>query len=228
MNKLSCLGIIMDGNRRFARERGLPLVEGHRRGLAKVKEVLDWVWQADIKTVFLYAFSTENWHRSKIEVSALLVLFRKFLKTEVKTLRQRDIRLVCLGELGRFSRGLKKLIDEAMAATKDCRTATLAVALSYGGRAEIVTAAKIFAEKYRTSLKTAGEKEFNRCLWTAGLPDPDLIIRTGGEQRLSNFLPWQSVYSELYFTKTYWPALKRQEFEAIIADYRSRQRRLGR
>ncbi|MBI2100492.1 MAG: di-trans,poly-cis-decaprenylcistransferase [Candidatus Vogelbacteria bacterium] len=228
MNKLSCIGIIMDGNRRFAHERGLPVLEGHRRGLAKVKELLAWVKQGDIKTVFLYAFSIENWQRSKIEVSTLMVLFRKFLKTEVKTLLQHDTRLVCIGELGRFSRGLKKLIDEATIATKKCRTATLVVALSYGGRAEIAAGAKIFAEKYRTKFKTAGEKEFSQCLWTAGLPDPDLIIRTGGEQRLSNFLPWQSVYSELYFTKTYWPALTQSEFEAIIADYRARQRRFGR
>ena len=218
----------MDGNRRFARERGLPAMAGHRLGFDKVKEVLDWARQAGIKTVFLYAFSTENWQRSKIEVSALMTLFRKFLKTEVKNLFQRDTRLVCLGELERFSRGLKKLIEQATVATKDCRTATLAVALSYGGRAEIVQAAKIFVSKYGRRLAAAGEKEFNRCLWSAGLPDPDLIIRTGGERRVSNFLPWQSVYSELYFTKTYWPALTRQEFETIIAGYRERERRFGR
>lgn len=228
MNQLSCIGIIMDGNRRFAREQGLPLFEGHRRGLAKVKEVLDWVRQTGIKTVFLYAFSTENWQRSKTEVSVLMALFRNFLKTEVKTLLQHDTRLVCIGELGRFSRGLKKLIEQATVATKECRSATLAVALSYGGRSEIIQAAKVFVSKYGRRLAAAGEKEFSQCLWTAGLPDPDLIIRTGGEQRLSNFLPWQAVYSELYFTKTYWPALTRQEFETIIADYLRRERRFGR
>ncbi len=227
MNQLRCLGIIMDGNRRFAREQGLPAMAGHRRGFDKVKEVLDWARQAGIKTVFLYAFSTENWQRAKAEVRYLLSLFKKMLADELEELKQKGVRLKFLGDRSRFPPPLQKVMMEAERQTAVNHKTTLVLALSYGGRPEIVQAAKVFARKYGRQ-RDADEKEFSQCLWTAGLPDPDLIIRTGGEQRLSNFLPWQSVYSELYFTKTYWPALTRQEFETIIADYRERQRRFGR
>lgn len=228
MNHLRSLGIIMDGNRRFAREHHLSSTEGHRRGAAKVKEFLAWAKEVGIKTVFLYAFSTENWKRSKLEVAALMLVLEKFLKTEVPELIKNQTRLIFIGDLTRLSPRLKKLVDEAVVATKSGRRSTLVIALSYGGRAEIVAAAKVFAARYGGKLKTAGEKEFNQCLWTAGLPDPNLIIRTGGEQRLSNFLPWQSVYSELCFTSTFWPALTRAEFNSILENYRERQRNFGR
>lgn len=228
MNQLKSLGIIMDGNRRWARGEGLSISEGHRRGFAKVKEVLEWANQAGVKTVFLYAFSTENWHRGKIEIAALMSLFRKFLRTEVTTLFKRGTRLVFIGQLSRFPANLRQKIQAAMETTKNCPNGTLALALSYGGRAEILAAIKRAAADAVSSLRDLTEEKFSRYLWTADLPDPDLIIRTGGEQRLSNFLPWQSVYSELYFTKTYWPAFSRAEFEMIIADYRGRQRSFGR
>jgi len=227
MNQLRSLGLIMDGNRRFAREHNLPLTEGHRLGFAKVKEVLGWAKKAGLKTVFLYAFSTENWCRSKIEVAALMLLLKKFLTDEVSKLIKNKTRLIFIGDLTRLPSRLKKLVDESMVATKEGKSLTLVIALSYGGRAEIVAAAKTFAARFQNNLQ-AGEKEFNQCLWTAGLPDPDLIIRTGGGERLSNFLPWQSVYSELHFTPTYWPALTRAEFEAIVANYHNRQRNFGR
>lgn len=223
MNKLETLGIILDGNRRFARERGLSTTEGHRRGAKKVKEILDWAKELGIKTVFLYAFSTENWQRSRIEVVALMLLLKKFLKTEVPELIENQTRLIFIGDLMRLPPRLKKLVDEAMVATKNGKKFTLVIALSYGGRAEIVAAAKTFAARGGTN-----EKEFSECLWTAGLPDPDLVVRTGGEKRLSNFLPWQTVYSELYFTPTYWPALTRAEFVLIVKDYEARQRNFGR
>ena len=223
MAKLKTLGIILDGNRRFAREHNLPLVEGHRRGAAKVKEVLGWAKELGIKTVFIYAFSTENWHRSKVEIAALMLVLEEFLKPKVPELIENQTRLLSIGDLTRLPPRLKKIIDEAMITTKNGKKFTLVVALSYGGRAEIVAAAKTFAARGGTS-----EKEFNECLWTAGLPDPDLIIRTGGEKRLSNFLPWQAVYSDLYFTPTYWPALTRVDFELIVKDYAARQRRFGR
>ncbi|MEK7208830.1 MAG: polyprenyl diphosphate synthase [Patescibacteria group bacterium] len=227
MNQLQTLGIIMDGNRRFAREHGWPAVKGHRLGLNKMKEVLGWARAAGIKTVFLYAFSTENWRRSRTEVTALMILFKKFLQTEVAELIKEKTRLVFIGESEHLSPRLKKLMDAATAATRAGKNFTLVIAFSYGGRPEIIAATKLFAARYQTKLDSVGEKEFSQCLWTAGLPDPNLIIRTGGERRLSNFLPWQSVYSELYFTPTYWPAFTRAEFDSIIADYHQRHRRYG-
>lgn len=218
----------MDGNRRWARENGLPTMEGHRRGADKLKEVLDWAKTAGIKTVIAYTFSLENWHRAKTEIRYLLLLFKKMLTDELEELKQKGVRLRFLGDRGRFPKTLQKVMIEAERQTADSDQTTLVLAMSYGGRAEIVQAAKLFVSKYGRRLAAAGEKEFNRCLSTAGLPDPDLIIRTGGVERLSNFLPWQSVYSELYFTKTYWPALTRQEFETIIVNYRERERRFGR
>ncbi|HEY4524438.1 MAG TPA: polyprenyl diphosphate synthase [Candidatus Paceibacterota bacterium] len=228
MNQLSSLGIIMDGNRRFAREHSQSSTAGHRLGLAKVKEVLSWARTAGIKTVFLYAFSTENWRRNRAEVAALMMLFKKFLQTEVAELVKQQTRLVFIGESSLLSLRLKKLMAAAVAATAAGKKFTLVIAFSYGGRSEIVAAAKLFAVRHQKKLDQAGEEEFSQCLWTAGLPDPDLIIRTGGERRLSNFLPWQAVYSELYFTPTYWPAFARAEFNSIVADYRTRQRNYGR
>ncbi len=217
----------MDGNRRFARDRGQSVTAAHRAGYDKVKEVLVWVRDLGVTTVFLYAFSTENWGRRPIEVKALMTLFQRFLETEIDELYRNETRLIFIGDLERLPNKLKKLALAAMARTKHGKKFNLIIALSYGGRAEIVAAAKTFARKFARKLDRAGEAEFESCLLTAGLPDPDLVIRTGGAERLSNFLPWQSVYSELSFTPTRWPELTRKELEHIIANYHERQRRFG-
>ena len=226
--KVRTLGIIMDGNRRWARERGLPALEGHRQGAEKLREVLNWSRAAGIQTVIAYAFSTENWRRKKTEISFLFKLFRRFLKTEIDSLVADKIIFRCVGERNSLPDDIQSDIAAAEARTKNLGPQTLVLLVSYGGRAEIVAAAKAFARRHADKLDVVGESEFEQCLWTAGLSDPDLIIRTGGAARLSNFLPWQSVYSELFFTATYWPALSHQEFTAILAEAANRDRRFGR
>ena len=227
MNQIRTIGIIMDGNRRWAKQAGLPALEGHRRGAEKLREVLGWSREGGIKTVIAYALSTENWKRSKTEINFLFKLFRHFLKTEIDALIKDKTIFRCIGDRTALPKDLQLAITEAETRTKHLGSLTLVVAVSYGGRAEIVSAAKVFAGRHKNNLNQVGESEFENCLWTAGLPDPDLIIRTGGALRLSNFLPWQAVYSELYFTPTYWPALTKKEFLAILAEGENRARRFG-
>lgn len=216
----------MDGNRRFAREKGLPSVEGHRRGYSKFKEVLSWTKEAGIRNVIVYVLSIENWKRSKEEVSYLLELMRTMLKKELKEVSKEKTRLIFAGDLSRFPEDIQQLIAQAHEKTADYTDYTLVVAASYGGRAEILsTVNKLIA---KGTNKPVSEEDFEKELWTAGVPDPDLIIRTGGVERLSNFLPWQAVYSELFFTKTYWPDFNREEFESILKKYSLRERRHGR
>jgi undecaprenyl diphosphate synthase len=218
------IGIIMDGNRRFAKAKGLPALEGHRAGYEKLREVLLWCKDLGIANLTVYAFSTENWNRSQEEVGYLMNLFRLMIGALTKEAKQNGTRLIFLGERERFAPDLRLAIDEAEAATRECETLTFGIALSYGGRAEILDAIhRIPAEKQAT----ISEEEFASLLWTREIPDPDLIIRTSGEERLSNFLPWQSVYSELYFTKTLWPDFSREEFETIISNFALRERRRG-
>ena len=228
MNQIRTIGIIMDGNRRWAETQGLPRLEGHRRGAEKLREVLGWSRQAGIQTVIAYAFSTENWRRSKMEINFLFKLFRRFLKTEIDSLVADKIIFRCVGERQSLPKDLQSSIAVAEARTSQLGPQTLVLAVSYGGRAEILAAAREFSRRHKDNFDAAGESEFEQCLFTAGLPDPDLIIRTGGDKRLSNFLPWQSIYSELIFTPTYWPALSRQEFSTLLAEAANRDRRFGR
>ena len=218
----------MDGNRRWAEAQGRPRLEGHRRGAEKLREVLGWARQAGIQTVIAYAFSTENWRRNKTEINFIFRLFRRFLKTEIDTLVADKIIFRCIGDRSALAKDLQLDIATAEARTSNLGPQTLALSVSYGGRAEILAATKAFARRYGNNLDVAGESEFSQCLLTAGLSDPDLIIRTGGAKRLSNFLPWQSVYSELAFTPTYWPALTHEEFTVILAEVANRDRRFGR
>ncbi len=223
-NPPSCVGIIMDGNRRWAKERGLPVALGHRAGYKKLKEVVLWAKEAGVCDVVVYAFSTENWARNKKEVETLMKLFGVVLKQK-DIFKKQKIRVRCIGQTERFSDEIKKNIKEMEDATKEHKGMNLFIALSYGGRAEIVSAVnRMLTEK----VKNISEKEFSGFLWTADILDPDLIIRTGGERRLSNFLPWQSVYSELFFTDTYWPAFTKREFKSILAEYGKREKRKGR
>src|SRR3989344_1778454 len=221
-----CVGMIMDGNRRWAREQGLATLEGHRKGFEKLKEVLGWVEVRGIKHLVVYAFSTENWGRVEEEVSYLMDLIRRVFARESKELaeiKERRGRLRFIGERARFHPDIQEALAHAEEETKG-GTCTLWGGLSYGGRPEIIAAVNKLVEEGRESV---GEEDISNALWSAGMPDPDLIIRTSGEQRLSGFLPWQGVYSELFFTKTYWPAFSEAEFDAILAEYASRERRRG-
>lgn len=220
----ACIGIIMDGNRRWARENGLSTAEGHRIGYAKAKEVAKWCRDAGIKHMVLYAFSNENWNRSPEEVAYLVDIFKTIIFREAEDLRKENGAIRFLGDIHRFGDEFvaqAKLLEDTN--PKD-PTMTISLALSYGGRQEIVRAVN---EILKEDKKEIAEADIAEHLYTHGIPDPDLIIRTSGEQRLSNFLPWQSVYSELFFTPTYWPAFEKVEFEKILIEFASRERRIG-
>ncbi|MEK7174014.1 MAG: polyprenyl diphosphate synthase [Patescibacteria group bacterium] len=219
-----CIGIIMDGNRRWARSVGLSTIQGHQKGYEKLLECLAWVKEFRIEYVIVYAFSTENWNRVAEEVVGLIGLMRKVLREWFTELESQQVRIRFVGDMSRFPKDLQESIANMEHATEKFPAPVLAIALSYGGRAEIVSALK----KIPTgSLSDITEEIFAHYLWTSGIPDPDLIIRTGGSKRLSNFLPWQSVYSELYFTDTYWPALSKEEFRHALEEFASAKRNFG-
>jgi undecaprenyl diphosphate synthase len=221
------VGIIIDGNRRWARERGLPTLEGHRRGLDKLKKVGEWALKRGIKILTVYCFSTENWNRSKVEVSYLMWLFSQSLgKKTINGYHKKGIKIQIIGQKERLSKSLQKKIKKAEELTKNNKKGILNLAISYGGRPEIVQAIKKIIEK-KTPANKITEDLINQNLWTMDLPYPDLIIRTGGEMRLSNFLTWQLAYSELYFTKKYWPAITEEDLDKALTDYSRRQRRFG-
>ncbi|HEX2792188.1 MAG TPA: polyprenyl diphosphate synthase [Candidatus Paceibacterota bacterium] len=218
------IGVILDGNRRWAKERGLPTLEGHKKGLEKVNELMEWAREAGIDELTIYAFSTENWNRAKEEVEYLMQLFERAFTEQFEKVVERGGRVRFIGDRARMPeklQGMMRDTEDRSAANAD---GTLIVALSYGGRSEILAAANALLAQGSGSVD---EERFKKAMWSAGLLDPELIIRTGGNQRLSNFLTWQSVYSELFFTDTRWPDFSKEEFTAILADYASRERRHG-
>lgn len=222
---VACVGIIMDGNRRWAMAHKLQGLKGHTAGLEKAKEVTRHAFSRGIKTVILYAFSTENWNRPNEEVGYLMKLFDVVLMRELKRLSQKGIRVRFIGDLSRLPEKLRisarKLEKESLYTDS---VKMLVIAISYGGRSEILAALNQLLSEGKTK---AQEKEVCAALWTAGIPDPDIIIRTGGEKRLSNFLPWQSIYSELFFSDSLWPDFTKEEFDSIISEFSSRERRHG-
>ncbi len=218
-----CLGFIMDGNRRFATEQGLDTLAGHLAGRETFGEVVRWVRDAGIPHAIFYAFSTENWQRSEREVGYLMELFKEWLARMDERVDEDEVRVRIVGRRADFSPELQTLMDQLEERSREYTTTTIWIALSYGGRPEIIEA----VNQAITRGESVTEESFGALLWTAGMPDPDMIIRTGGEERLSNFLPWQSVYSELYFIKPYWPALTKTDFDAILHEYARRQRRHG-
>lgn len=227
---LNHVAIIMDGNNRWAKARGLAGIAGHERGVERVRDVLDACNRHGIPYLTLFAFSSENWARPAGEVRALLSLFASYLRKEVPELERRGVRLKVIGERARFSRRLSRLIEEAEEATARGET-TLTLAVDYGGRWDIVQASRRLAERVRAGeLDPAAINEalFEAHLATAGLPAPDLCIRTAGEQRLSNFLLWQLAYAELYFSPVFWPDFDGHAFDLAVAAYHRRQRRFGR
>lgn len=221
----NAIGVILDGNRRWAKEHGLPSLEGHRAGFEKVQELVRWGRDLGVSTVYIYAFSTENWNRTKEEVSYLMELFgAAFSGTFIDEIVENDGRVVFLGDRSLIPSELVHEMERAEERTRNGKSGTLAVCLSYGGRAEIIAATN---KLIREGKEITSEAEFSNALWSAGLPDPDLIIRTSGEQRLSGFLAWQAVYSELFFTDTKWPAFTKEEFLSIIEEFGNRERRRG-
>ena len=220
------VAIIMDGNGRWATERGLPRNDGHRAGVGKIREVLKWLGEAGVEYVTIYAFSTENWSRPQGEVDGIISILRSVIEKETQDLHERGVRIVMLGKTNRLDSKLRKAVERSQGITQSNSRMTLCVAFDYGGRQEILDAVKAVIRD-GTSPESLDETLFRTYLDTHNIPDPDLIIRTGGDQRLSNFLLWQSAYSEFFFTPKSWPSLDAEDIEAAIQSYRSRDRRYG-
>ena len=218
------VAIIMDGNRRWARNRGLPAVAGHKKGVEAVHTVVRAASDAGIKALTLYAFSTENWSRSKLEVKALMFLLEQAITNYAEELDRERVRLVISGRLGALPDGARKKIAAAMERLSLNTGMTLNVAINYGGRQEILDAVNAALS---SGVKRVDEKTFSALLYTPALPDPDLLIRTSGERRISNFLLWQTAYSEFYVTDTLWPDFGAKEFTQALLDYQNRERRRG-
>ena len=221
---LRAVGVIMDGNRRWAKAKGLPSMAGHKEGFERLKSVARWARNLGIEQLTVYAFSTENWNRAKEEVRYLTdELLEHALTTGLEELIEEGGCIRFIGERERFSQRFQDLMSGMEERTRDNEAGMLIIALSYGGRAEILSAVgRLIIEGASVS-----EETLHARMWSAGLQDPDLIIRTGGEERLSNFLTWQSVYSELHFTKTLWPDFSEEEFRTICKSVESRDRRMG-
>ena len=214
----------MDGNRRWAKERGLSTMEGHKAGADKIVELAEWACEAGVEEVVLYTFSTENWNRAEEEVGYLMRLAEKLFTEQLERFSRAGVKLRFIGDLSRASTRIQDVLRRAEEETKEGTTGTLVFAFSYGGRPEILAAVNRLLEEGRRNIS---EQDFSNALWSAGLLDPDLILRTGGDRRLSNFLPWQSVYSELFFTDTKWPDLTKEEFAAVLLEFGERERRHG-
>lgn len=217
------LGIIMDGNRRWAKEKGLPVFIGHKKGLETVQKVIKWAKDKGIKVLTLFAFSTENWQRPEREVNFLMGLTKKALNRDSQKYTKEGIRVQMIGQRERLPKEIQKSLKEIEELTKNNEVMTLNIALSYGGRAEIAEAIKNIIKKKIPPEKIT-EKVVSQNLWTSDL---DLLIRTGKEQRLSNFLIWQAAYSELYFCKKYWPDFSEEDFDEALISYTQRQRKFG-
>lgn len=221
-----CVGIIMDGNRRWAKSKGLFALKGHHEGGETLKKIVRVAKDAGIKHVIFFTFSTENWKRSEEEVSYLLNLIEDFIKKDFEEFHKEGGILHFAGDLTRFSPSLQQTLIDAKEKTKNNTGTNIYFALNYGGRQEILSAVKAIV-KENPKEEEITEEYFAKHLQTEDMPDPDIIIRTSGEMRLSGFLPWQAVYSELFFTKTLWPDFSAEEFRSIIAEYGERERRLG-
>ena len=223
------IAVIMDGNGRWAKMRGKPRIFGHRAGAESVRSILDTVTRLRIEAVTLYAFSTENWKRPKAEVLGLMSMLKRYIRSEMREVKSNNIRFQAIGNIEGLAPDVQKEIGWATEETKSNTGTVLSVALNYGGRAELVEAAKKAAMQ---SIANGGpahltEADIERNLYTHGLPDVDLLIRTSGEMRISNFLLWQIAYSEIYVTPTLFPDFKRKELFEAILDYQKRERRFG-
>ncbi|HOD29639.1 MAG TPA: isoprenyl transferase [Syntrophales bacterium] len=224
------IAIIMDGNGRWAQRHALGRITGHKRGARAVRVAVETCRELGIGCLTLYAFSQENWQRPPEEVQALMRLLEDYLRTEIGRMIENDIRLVTIGDTPKLTAPVRAMLSEGMRKTEKNRSMTLNLALSYGGRDEIVAAAKRVVrevEAGRLDPDALTPERFSRFLFTADLPDPDLLIRTSGEYRISNFLLWQMAYTEFYFTDVLWPDFRRKHLLEAIADYQRRERRFG-
>lgn len=224
------VAVIMDGNGRWAKQRGLPRVVGHRRGVDALKSLLRCCKDWGIQALTAYAFSTENWGRPLEEVEFLMMLFERVLRRELQEMIEEGVQIHFVGDLAALPGSLQAEIERAMAATRANQKIKFVVATNYGGRREILQACRQIAAQVhqgKLALDDIDEGLFERHLYTAGIQDPDLLIRTSGEMRVSNFLLWQMAYAELYVTETLWPDFDRTEFHRALTDYQKRQRRFG-
>ena len=217
------VAIIMDGNGRWAKERGLNRTAGHEEGAKTVRRITQYCSDIKVKYLTLYAFSTENWERPKLEVEFLMKLLEKYLKKELEVYLQNNIRFKAIGDLSRFSKSLQNTIYETQNKTANCSGLTQVLALNYGSKNEIIRAVKKLNE---LNLEVT-EENLELCLDTAGMGDVDVLIRTSGEVRLSNYLLWQNAYAEMFFTQTYWPDFTASELDDILSDFSKRERRFG-
>jgi undecaprenyl diphosphate synthase len=225
------VAVIMDGNGRWAQQRGLTRIEGHKRGKDAVRAVVETSREIGLDYLTLYAFSTENWQRPVGEVRALMSLLLRYLRTELRRMMKKNIRLRAIGDLSRLPLAVRQALEKAVLTTRNNNGLTVVLAISYGAREEIVAAARALALQVREGRLEPQEitdRLFTQHLWTADVPDPDLLIRTSGEFRLSNFLLWQTAYTEIYVTDALWPDFGREEFLRALADYQGRERRFGR
>ncbi|RKS55975.1 undecaprenyl diphosphate synthase [Gillisia mitskevichiae] len=224
------ISIIMDGNGRWAKQKGFLRAFGHEEGTKAVRDVVEGSAELGIENLTLYAFSTENWNRPKLEVDTLMRLLVTSLKKEIKTLIKNNIKLIAIGNLHTLPRKAQKELNEVIEKTKDNNRMTLTLALSYGSREELIHAIKDISLKVKNdelSLDAIDESIINQHLYTQNLPDVDLLIRTSGEQRISNFLLWQIAYAELYFSPILWPDFRREDLYEAIYNYQTRERRFG-
>ena len=224
------IAIIMDGNGRWAKERSLPRVAGHKEGVNSVREITRACGEIGVKHLTLYTFSTENWRRPKAEVSALMTLLLKTISTEVKELHKNNVRFTAIGDLKKLPKSTQQGIFDGIDITKNNTGLNLCLALNYGSRQEMVSAVQAIAKKVKKGdlkLDEINETIFSNTLSTSDMPNPDLLIRTSGEYRLSNFLLWQCAYSEIIMTKTFWPAFRKDAIIEAILEYQSRERRFG-
>lgn len=225
------VAVIMDGNGRWAKRQGLPRILGHRRGVDALKELLRCCKDWGIEALTAYAFSTENWGRPLAEVEFLMTLFERVLRRELEELIQEGVQIHFVGDLESLPASLQEEIERAVTATQANKTIRFVVATNYGGRREILQACRAIAQEVQQGqlqVEDIDESLFERHLYTAGMGDPDLLIRTSGEMRISNFLLWQLAYSELYVTETLWPDFDRAEFHRALSDFQHRHRRFGR
>jgi undecaprenyl diphosphate synthase len=220
------VAIIMDGNGRWAQERGLPRLSGHKAGTENLREVIEACAEFGIKYLTIYAFSTENWNRPEEEIQGLMRIFRTMLDRELNNLHKNGVQLRHIGRLDGIDKKLQQKIQEAIKLTKGNQTLILNVAFNYGGRDEILQAVKNIVANGE-NIEDLDDDLFSKYLFTAGSPDPDLIIRTSGEFRISNFLIWQGAYAEWYFTPTYWPDFNKEELYQALLAYNERDRRYG-
>jgi len=224
------IAIVMDGNGRWARAKNRPRFMGHKKGVEAVRDIVKTCSQLNVECLSLFAFSSENWKRPEEEIKHLMSLFMIALEREAKSLARNNVKLQIIGDLSSFSDKLQKKIQQVEELTAECSGLKLIVAANYGGRWDITQAAKKMGELIESGEKTADsitEDDISQNVTTAGIPDPDLFIRTGGEKRISNFLIWQMAYAELYFTDVLWPDFNAEHLNTAIQDYSSRQRRFG-